>query len=459
MISEQIPVNNHKGNNSNKKFDFNFYIENEEQLLVTHTNLEGIISYPQLGVDYTIFETGYKDGSYIKFPIQGSKYEVLAWDTATDKKEILSISLNLKISQEAEYKLSDKLNLENLEYSLDYLTRLVQINSRKIERAVKVGEGTDIDTDKLVYNINMAIEHMENIDTVAVDRVNIDAVAGNKVNIDTVAGSIENVNKTGKDINNVNIVANDKANIDNVAGNKTNIDTVASIKENVKTVSGISGNVTTVAGISGKVTTVADNKANVDKVAGSINSVNTVSGSINNVNAVAGNKTNIDTVAGDKANIDSVAGNKANIDNCANHMSAIIDAPNQATISKQQADKSKEQADLTTVALAQAEGLKVSLETLTCIDGGSPLTAKNREIYHDAGKVTQLYTNRIDGGSPFDIFLSYTDLKNVCNLRVLQVAFEKAVERISTLESLVADLITRVTSVETNIDCGLVTNR
>ena len=42
MIPEKNPYNNWNGNGSTKTIDFDFYIEDETQLSVLHTNSKGI---------------------------------------------------------------------------------------------------------------------------------------------------------------------------------------------------------------------------------------------------------------------------------------------------------------------------------------------------------------------------------------------------------------------------------
>lgn len=140
MIPEQIPVNNHFGNNEATQFDFDFFIENETQLKVTHTDFQGNETYPVLGVDYSIKSLGKKNGSYIEFPLADSKYNVLGWDLSTDRKELLTIELNIPIEQPAEYQMSAKLSLKNIENSFDYLTRICQILRRLLDRTLKVSE-------------------------------------------------------------------------------------------------------------------------------------------------------------------------------------------------------------------------------------------------------------------------------------------------------------------------------
>lgn len=157
MIPEQIPVNNHYGNNEATQFDFDFFIEDETQLKVTHTDFKGNETYPVLGVDYSIKSVGKKNGSYIEFPLADSKYNVLGWDLSTDRKELLTIELNIPIEQPAEYQMSGKLSLKNIEGSFDYLTRICQILYRLLDRALKVSESV---TD---MNMNLPLPVPDNV--------------------------------------------------------------------------------------------------------------------------------------------------------------------------------------------------------------------------------------------------------------------------------------------------------
>ena len=417
MIPQQIPVKNHKGNNSATTFDFDFYIENEEQLLVTHTDLDGNITTPEYGVDYTIAAFKQQDGSSITFPIQGSSYGILAEDTSSGKKEILSIALNIPIEQPAEYNTSGDLNKKNLEYSFDYLTRLVQLLSRKIDRAVKVDEGTDISTAQLVRNINTAIEHLSNIDTVANDKENIDAVADNKTNIDTVAGSIVNVNKVGNDIENVNTVANDKTNVDIVANSISDIGTVA------------------------------DN----------IEDVNTVANDITNVNTVANDKTNVDIVANNKTNIDTVAGSISDVNTCSDNIEAILDAPNQAEIATTQAEIATDKADETNIALAQAQEMKNSLAFFQFFRGGS-LDTTPHATFSGGNLDRETPLTVIKGGTLDDIRLCLEDLINIEQLPVLHTRIkndenilDNTISRVSVNEEKIIDLQEQINELDEDI--------
>ena len=124
MIYDVLPVNNYTGNNSTTMFDFNFYIENENQLKVYIINSDDTVNELVYGKDYSINEFGNENGSYITFPLESSTYSVLA-----DNQNI-SINLYLPILQQTQYENSSLLNLNSLEYSLDYLTRLSKVQEK-----------------------------------------------------------------------------------------------------------------------------------------------------------------------------------------------------------------------------------------------------------------------------------------------------------------------------------------
>lgn len=155
-VPQQVPVSNKYGNNSATQFPFNFYIENEEQLIVEHTDLQGIKTTLEYGVDYSISEFGNKEGAFVNFPLEGSKYNILAWDISTDNKELLTMSLTLPVEQASEYNQSGELNKKNLEYNFDYVIRLIQIIYRILTRTVKVSEGDKATPEELITSLNQA---------------------------------------------------------------------------------------------------------------------------------------------------------------------------------------------------------------------------------------------------------------------------------------------------------------
>ena len=151
MIYDILPVNNYKGNSSNKVFDFNFYVENENQLSVSLITQNGDIEALKYNIDYSVSEFKNKNGGFVTYPLENSKRQILNED------ETLSLSLVLPFSQETQFNNSSSLNLDSLEYSLDYLTRLIQIVSRKTELCIKTIEGSSITPEELIKDIYQKI--------------------------------------------------------------------------------------------------------------------------------------------------------------------------------------------------------------------------------------------------------------------------------------------------------------
>lgn len=195
MIPEEVPVYTYAGNDSATTFDFDCLVENENQLKVYFTDREGNQSLLTYGTDYSIHEFNKDTGSYITYPLETSSHHILKGETTTGAgdAEKISLCLSLPISQEAEYGTSGDLDLKSLEYSLDYLTRLIQIEARKMERAVKVQEGSGIDTDQLAINVSKTADNMDSIVAVKNNLSNIDAVKNDLTNIDTCASNIVSI--------------------------------------------------------------------------------------------------------------------------------------------------------------------------------------------------------------------------------------------------------------------------
>lgn len=200
------PVNNYAGNGSTTTFDFDFLIESTSELLVQHTNNIGVQTTLVYDTDYTINAIGNENGSYITFPKAGSTYSTLESD------EILSITPNLDIKQEKEIKNSGKLNLAVMEWCLDYITRILQVHSRKIERSIKVQESTNIDTETLVNNINNVAAGLSTIEAVNANSTNINTVAANGTDISTCATNISSINSASTNATNAANSATEAAN-------------------------------------------------------------------------------------------------------------------------------------------------------------------------------------------------------------------------------------------------------
>ncbi len=136
MIHDILPINSYQGNGRTTRFDFNFYIEDESQLEVYLIDSDDSRVKLVYDVDYSIDEFGNKNGSCVNFPLFKSQYPALK------ENQRISLEMSLKPIQQIQYNNSSLLNLETIEYSFDYLTRLVQILKRKLELCIKVSEGT-----------------------------------------------------------------------------------------------------------------------------------------------------------------------------------------------------------------------------------------------------------------------------------------------------------------------------
>jgi hypothetical protein len=181
-VSSIVPVNTYKGNSSNTKFDFDFLIENQNELIVTFVNENEVRTVLKEGIDYSINEIGNSNGSYIIFPLATSEYNVLS------ENERIVLSLSLDIKQESEFKNSSFFNLSVLEWTFDYIVRIIQIINEKIERCVKVQIGADTNADELMESIN------ENSNKIISTVQNISQVEQNIKNInDEILNINENV--------------------------------------------------------------------------------------------------------------------------------------------------------------------------------------------------------------------------------------------------------------------------
>ena len=156
-VSSLEPVNNYAGNNYVRTFDFDFLIENEQELKVSLLDLDtNMTTELVFGVDYSINEVGNKNGSFIIFPLQFSTFEVLK------ENQVISLSLSLPIKQESEFENSSDLKLDVLEWTFDYIVRLLQILNRQVERAVKIPEGSDFSSgNQLVSSIFASSKNVE----------------------------------------------------------------------------------------------------------------------------------------------------------------------------------------------------------------------------------------------------------------------------------------------------------
>lgn len=211
-IPETEPVRNHYGNNSATSFDFDFYIEKSSQLKVQHTDLNGLLTTLKENVDYSIHEIGNENGSYITFPISGSTYDILKWDTVNDKKELLTISLNIPLKQEFEFDISGDLDKHQLEKAFDYQMRVDQILNRKINRAVLVPEGSELTPTELIETLqNSKAEAVQAASDAAMSATNAQNSANlSKEQSDIASDKLNTINQKMEEFSdNYNFATND----------------------------------------------------------------------------------------------------------------------------------------------------------------------------------------------------------------------------------------------------------
>lgn len=175
LIYDILPVNNYQGNGACDKFDFDFYIENKNQLKVYFFDENSLKTELINDLDYSIHEVGNKNGSYITFPIESSKYTILC------SNQKISIELDLQAHQLTQYNNSSLLNLSALENSFDYLTRLIQILKRKLELCVKVDEFSSNTPQNLMDTLSNNVKIAQQSATVAAESVETIAAQGEQL--------------------------------------------------------------------------------------------------------------------------------------------------------------------------------------------------------------------------------------------------------------------------------------
>ncbi len=148
MIPEVNPYNNYRGDGVATLFDYDFFIQNGSQLIVEHIDKNDVVTRLEENIDYEIVVIEEEFAGYIKFPIKDSKFGIL------QENETLSLQLTLPFEQISEYGQSSLLDLNSIEFSLDYLTRLCQILKRQMERSVRVNEGSEATPEQLLETIN-----------------------------------------------------------------------------------------------------------------------------------------------------------------------------------------------------------------------------------------------------------------------------------------------------------------
>ena len=193
MIPVTNPYNNYIGNGSTTKFDFDFFIENQSQLLVFITSANNTVRTLIPNTDYSVSGIKNKNGGYITYPLSETAEKLKSDETIT-------LQLVLPITQQSEYGTSSEMDLENIEYSFDYLTRICQILNRRLERAAKIPEGCNTSVDELVKILTETADNLAEIKTVNAIASDITTVASSKKSLDTITSNINKIDTCADNI-------------------------------------------------------------------------------------------------------------------------------------------------------------------------------------------------------------------------------------------------------------------
>ena len=147
MIPENVPAVSYVGNNASTRFDFDFLVEDSAKLIVELTTTLGEIVPLTYGTDYSVNEFNNSQGGYITYPLQSSSHSVLA------PNEKISLYLTLPAEQINEYSKSSEMDFKLLEYSLDYLTRLIQILRVDINQCARLPIGSKETVQELINQL------------------------------------------------------------------------------------------------------------------------------------------------------------------------------------------------------------------------------------------------------------------------------------------------------------------
>ncbi len=146
-VPSLVPINTYEGNSYSVTFDFDFLIESSSELVVKYYSETGESVTLEEGTDYSIHEIGNPSGSYISFPLSSSQYQILK------PNEHISLSLNLVIKQENEFRNSRYFNFDILEWTFDYIVRILQMLSQKLDKCFQLPDSSEINPNTLIEEL------------------------------------------------------------------------------------------------------------------------------------------------------------------------------------------------------------------------------------------------------------------------------------------------------------------
>lgn len=139
----------YNGNGSTDEFDYDFRVNDKTHLLVIHTDEDAAETTLTVDVDYTVNNVGNENGGTI----------TVTTPPATGEK--ITIKLNQPLTQDDEFTNQGPYLSEVTEARFDYVTRLIQQVSERVDRAVVVDISSDTDPEDLIDELTQAAADAE----------------------------------------------------------------------------------------------------------------------------------------------------------------------------------------------------------------------------------------------------------------------------------------------------------
>ncbi len=130
------------GNGSATSFSYTLKITDQDYIKLVHTDTAGVensLADPLVvDTDYTVSNIGVTGGGTVEFPKAGSLYSTLA------SGEKLSIIYDFPLAQTTDLPNTGRVFNESVEDQLDYVTVLINQNKEKLDRSLKLVDGSTL---------------------------------------------------------------------------------------------------------------------------------------------------------------------------------------------------------------------------------------------------------------------------------------------------------------------------
>jgi len=299
------------GNGLSDEYDYDFRVDNKNQLIVYETDDDGVQTTLTVDTDYTVGGVGVDEGGTIT-RVAGNLPTGYKW----------YIRSNYQATQETDFASQGGFFPRIHARAFDKLTFLAQQLTDRISRSLRFSDSYSGNADP-----------------------SLDA---------PVAGAYIRWNNDGSKLIN-------DSDISTIITTSGAVATVAGIADEIVAVDGIAADVTAVAGIAAEVEAVADIAAGVTAVAGIAANVTTVAGIDTEVAAVAGIAADVTAVAGIAADVTAVAAIDSDVTTAAANIAAIVAAATHATTATTQAGIATTKAAEAAASAALAEAIALGV--------------------------------------------------------------------------------------------------